>query len=138
MLQGILRSLKYPSMNNHYEDVIKAHQNTFKWAFFDSLKRKLPWDNIPAWLKSGDGVYWVCGKVGSGKSTLMKHIFDAPEPRHYLQMWAGKNQVHIAPLFFWNSGNREKNHNPDIYVLLSTKYSSNAQKPCWSCFASLG
>lgn len=32
-------------------------------------------DSIAEWLESGSGVYWISGKAGSGKSTLMKHLF---------------------------------------------------------------
>lgn len=33
-----------------------------------------PWDDIPDWLMSDSGIYWVYGKPGSGKSRLMRYL----------------------------------------------------------------
>lgn len=48
------------------------------------------------WLESGSGVYWVCGKAGSGKSTLMKHIFFHRDVPKLLQRWLNPEaQAHL-------------------------------------------
>jgi NACHT domain len=65
------------------------------------------------WLKTGSGVYWINGKPGSGKSTLMKHIYDDERTRLYLKEWAqiGDSKhvpLVIASFFFWNSGTMEQ------------------------------
>lgn len=36
------------------------------------------WNDFVAWLEEGDGLYWIAGKAGSGKSTLMKYIASHP------------------------------------------------------------
>ncbi|KAH0538897.1 hypothetical protein FGG08_004553 [Glutinoglossum americanum] len=72
-----------------------------------------PWSSLPNWLKKGKGVYWIHGKAGSGKSTLMKHIFDDQRTHKYLSFWARNAFPQEAPLclatfFFWNSGTKEQ------------------------------
>jgi hypothetical protein len=109
----ILKSLGYVGMTYRYEAVVDAHPNTFDWAFQDSTAEQLPWSNFATWLKSGKGVYWIHGKPGSGKSTLMKHIFDDHRTRRYLEEWAltfgsRNTPLCLATFFFWNSGTHEQ------------------------------
>jgi type II secretory ATPase GspE/PulE/Tfp pilus assembly ATPase PilB-like protein len=42
-----------------------------------------------SWLQEGRGIFHVAGKLGSGKSTLMKFLFNHPETRRQLLTWAG-------------------------------------------------
>jgi hypothetical protein len=77
----ILESLRYPTMANRYENVAEAHPCTFDWAFRDSTDKQQGWSNLATWLKSGNGVYRVSSKPASGKSILMKNIFDSPRTR---------------------------------------------------------
>jgi len=41
------------------------------------------------WLSSGDGIFHIAGKLGSGKSTLMKFLCEHPCTIWQLQKWAG-------------------------------------------------
>lgn len=45
------------------------------------------------WLASPDPVFHVCGKLGSGKSTLMKYLFEHWKTRAELEAWAGKHSI---------------------------------------------
>lgn len=125
----ILASLAYESMTERYEDIMEAFPETFNWAFEDSATGKTQWNNLPKWLKTGSGVYWISGKAGSGKSTLMKHIFDDSRTRDYLKQWVrkdvrlAKNEEDIrfclATFFFWNSGTvDQKSQNGLLRALL--------------------
>jgi hypothetical protein len=67
----ILESLRYRTMADRLEDVDEAHAKTFEWIFRNSTTDEIPWDSFVDWLESGSGVYWMNGKAGSGKSTLM-------------------------------------------------------------------
>lgn len=106
---NILEEMQYHMMTNPYERILEAHPETFEWAFRETRSDHLSWSSFPKWLRSGRGVYWVSGKAGSGKSCLMKHIFDEPRTRQYLQAWAGRtNPLCIATFFFWNSSTPEQ------------------------------
>jgi ATPase subunit of ABC transporter with duplicated ATPase domains len=85
----ICQSLQYLEMTHRYEDVLEAYPETFEWAFHDPTEEQLLWSNLAYWLKQGDGIYWVNGKAGSGKSTFMKHLYDDTRTRRYLITWAG-------------------------------------------------
>ncbi|KAH6672603.1 hypothetical protein B0J14DRAFT_514181 [Halenospora varia] len=107
----ILDHLAYPVMPERYESVVDAHPLTFEWAFQDSISESRRWANLATWLKTGNGLYWISGKPGSGKSTLMKHIYDDDRTRLYLNDWAHMGEstpVVIGTFFFWNSGTLEQ------------------------------
>ncbi|KAF8846974.1 hypothetical protein BDZ45DRAFT_637563, partial [Acephala macrosclerotiorum] len=107
----ILEHLVYPAMTHRYEDVLQVHPKTFDWIYADKTTEGPPWSDFTNWLGSEGGIYWINGKAGSGKSTLMKHIFDDPRTKTYLQQW-GQSQmgvqlnkeITIVTFFFWNSG----------------------------------
>ncbi|KAE8444824.1 hypothetical protein EG329_014179 [Mollisiaceae sp. DMI_Dod_QoI] len=105
--KAILASLRFPTMSNRYESLLDAHPGTFEWAF------KKDENNLATWLKTGTGIYWISGKPGSGKSTLMKHIYDDKRTSQYLREWTkiGSTEdipLTIATFFFWNSGSPEQ------------------------------
>ncbi len=63
----------------------------------------IPWDNFPKWLEGDLALYWITGKPGSGKSTLMKYLHNDPRIPALLQHWSGELSLTIAGFFFWNS-----------------------------------
>jgi len=103
----ILEQLSYPHMTNRYEEIEEAHSKTFDWIFCGAEQSDLPWNDFAKWLRQDATIYWINGKAGSGKSTLMKHIYDSRHTAKYLQEWGHKrlsSQYCIATFFFWNSG----------------------------------
>ncbi|CCT75911.1 uncharacterized protein FFUJ_11959 [Fusarium fujikuroi IMI 58289] len=60
------------------------------------------WDSFVNWLKSDLPVYWITGKPGSGKSTLMKFLISDSRTPTALKEWK-KNTIIIAH-FFWEPG----------------------------------
>ncbi|KAH9205388.1 hypothetical protein DL95DRAFT_528851 [Leptodontidium sp. 2 PMI_412] len=104
----IIQSFRYDKMTHRYEDVLEAYQKTFEWIFDDDARSQVPWDNFATWLKDDQAVYWISGKAGSGKSTLMKHIFDDNRTRVFLERWAQDKPLCQASFFFWNSGSQEQ------------------------------
>ncbi|KAI0010773.1 hypothetical protein F4779DRAFT_626929 [Xylariaceae sp. FL0662B] len=86
------------------ETLSQAHANTYEWIFCDPAVSDKPWSSFVQWLESGTGCYWVSGKAGSGKSTLMKYIFHDPRTRKALRKWAGQAHLVSACFFFWNLG----------------------------------
>ncbi|KAK0647106.1 hypothetical protein B0T16DRAFT_414706 [Cercophora newfieldiana] len=106
--QAFLSLLAYEGMLERESNVAMAHEKTFNWIFNPTGKQT--WVDFPAWLKSANQLYWVTGKAGSGKSTLMKFVSqpssDGLEPRcmRYLRHWAQGRLLVIATFYFWASG----------------------------------
>lgn len=103
----ILQSLHFDSMLVRHSRIPEAHRTTFDWMFkpeeldTDDDRSKI---GLKAWLQTEDGIFWVSGKPGSGKSTLMKHLSDHDETAAYLSHWAGDSMVSQASFFFWKNG----------------------------------
>lgn len=59
-----------------------------------------------SFLKKDNGVFFVSGKAGSGKSTLMKFLGHHSRVREQLESWSGDKKLVLVALFFWNSGDK--------------------------------
>ncbi|KAI1096763.1 hypothetical protein F5B19DRAFT_4577 [Rostrohypoxylon terebratum] len=105
----ILESLNFSDMQDRYEHIPKAHQKTFEWVFKDPPDHTTEnsgqhWDSFTNWLTSGNPLYWITGKPGAGKSTLMKFLSSDSRLHPRLQVWQGGVPLYIGHFFFWNSG----------------------------------
>jgi hypothetical protein len=134
----ILESLSFSTMTSRFDEVSEAYDNTFNWIFYDSTTQQRPWSSFRDWLIYGTGVYWVNGKAGSGKSTLMRHIVDDPRIQQYLLQWAQERPLSKARFFFWNSGSQEQNPKQDYFALSCTKYLTNIPSLSQWCFQEPG
>jgi len=84
-----------------------AHHKTFEWLFQDSVRvdDQRTWSSFPSWLQKEDSsIYWITGKPGSGKSTIMKFIYHNPCLSALLSNWKQEKSMTIAGFYFWNSG----------------------------------
>lgn len=108
---------RYESMFDRETSVAQAHSDTLKWLFKDPSDETHKWDNFRRWLESQDQLYWITGKMGSGKSTLMKYVSEKPpapmaasrERRctPHLLRWARDRPLFIATFYFWAGSNEE-------------------------------
>ncbi|KAJ1323569.1 ankyrin repeat domain-containing protein 50 [Microdochium nivale] len=67
-----LRSLTFGEIHARRHDIAVASPDTCDWLFQTPEFRR--WRN-PAHRNTHYGVFWIKGKPGAGKSTLMKHAF---------------------------------------------------------------
>ena len=100
-----LDSLAFPEMRARQEIIIDPYSETFQWIFDESGKAVRPWGNFVEWLRNGQSIYWIQGKAGSGKSTLMSYICEDQRTEASLKTWAGAHELLIVPFFFWKAGN---------------------------------
>jgi hypothetical protein len=101
--QKILKSLRFSTMEVRHSKIAGAHPNTFRWMFEKPTNPRLQ-VKYGEWLRSDDPIYWISGKPGSGKSTLMKYLVSEERTRAHLQSWAGPKNLVIASFFFWIAG----------------------------------
>ncbi|PYI35691.1 hypothetical protein BP00DRAFT_362450, partial [Aspergillus indologenus CBS 114.80] len=130
---SILETLRFQEMKERYNSLNKAHRGTFSWLLgtgstdvgsdpgsssicqpeqqellLHERKRFIDW------LETGTRIFHISGKLGSGKSTLMKFICEHAETQTHLRAWcegkpagnpAGKKLIR-GTFFFWNEGCR--------------------------------
>jgi hypothetical protein len=107
--QRILASLRFKDMETRQATLRSAHQNTFSWIFNSStdIKESRPSVKFVAWLNSDDSLYWVSGWPGSGKSTLMKYLWNHELVRENLKNWSRNDRLIITSYFFWTASKTE-------------------------------
>ena len=104
LIDALKDALWFPEMSHRSEQIRDAHPKTFQWIFGDCDDTDGKWDCFVCWLKNGQIPYWINGKAGSGKSTLMNYVSYEQRTIKHLRHGSGGNQVVIAKFFFWNSG----------------------------------
>lgn len=102
--EKLVASFKFIGMNRRANMVHDSFQSTFEWLFQPNLSedesaRPPPWDSFITWLGSDARLYWISGKPGSGKSTLMKFIVSQNKTRSFLE----PNTITISH-FIWIAG----------------------------------
>ncbi|OCL13260.1 hypothetical protein AOQ84DRAFT_310842, partial [Glonium stellatum] len=100
----VLSSLRYQAMTERLDDIPEAHKSTLQWLYEPPPGLECRWDDLSVWLARGNGIYWVQGKAGSGKSCLMKYVHDQPQTAALLSKWAGVLPLVKAGFFFWYPG----------------------------------
>ena len=71
--ESIMSSLAYPGMANRQNMIMRPEHCTYDWIFEATSTAPEPVNFMP-WLQNDEGIFWITGKAGSGKSTLMKHM----------------------------------------------------------------
>jgi hypothetical protein len=103
-IQKILRSLNFKSIKARQFAIKEAHKRKFDWIFKEEDNDQKQRPRFLNWQGEGKGIFWVSGKAGSGKPTLMKLLCDHESTRTALQAWFGKGKLVIACYFFRSVG----------------------------------
>ncbi|KAI0868976.1 hypothetical protein GGS24DRAFT_182436 [Hypoxylon argillaceum] len=74
----------------------------------DSIRDEA-WSNFGQWLHEDASTYWISGKAGSGKSTLMAYIVDDERTRKGLNTWSSGHKLEVLSFFFWRAGSPLQN-----------------------------
>jgi hypothetical protein len=143
--ERVLRSLKYPEMNQRLNNIKPADETTFTRVFhsYDALTNEIHsssdldrwtitaaspsngdpsiisndcsndispglmeidsiWSKFIGWIRSDGSLFWIQGKPGSGKSTLMKFLVEHAFTDKLLKIW--RPETIILSHFFWKAG----------------------------------
>lgn len=147
---NLLKSLKFPGLNERYNQIPLAHENTCGWIFNDpdAEKQRNPnksvfvnahghespkvvWDSFPAWLQSNDPSFRISGKPGSGKSTVVTSILSAISPSKL------KPNAVVLSHFLWRPGLPCSKTSKDCYALFYTNSSLRSQQQSRPCLRSV-
>ena len=112
----VTQSLHYPGIflrQAHIDNAFNGIENSYDWIFDEPQISVLSdhaqlWSNFPHWLRSEHGLYWINGKAGSGKSTLMNYICDDNRRLEFLREWCPNSRLLTITFFFWNTGTRQQ------------------------------
>jgi hypothetical protein len=108
--QNFLDMLYFPEMFARQESMMRRSPGTYEWVFSGKLeksnKKKELQGRISCWLRNTDknNIFWIQGKPGSGKSSLVSFIMGDRRTKECMQPWAGGHDPHIFSFFFWNPG----------------------------------
>ncbi|KAI0153051.1 hypothetical protein GGR57DRAFT_503186 [Xylariaceae sp. FL1272] len=93
--EAILNLLVFPA-HSQLSEPYGAHNQIFSWVFDPQLESP-EWSNFCQWLeRPKSGIYWVRGREGSGKSTLMKKLWLSPTTQEHLAAWKGSSELLAA------------------------------------------
>ncbi|KAF4913555.1 hypothetical protein CGCVW01_v010858 [Colletotrichum viniferum] len=105
--KAILGTLYFNQLEEREVTLPETHRRTFEWIFEGSPTASSTGkasDTFTRWLQHHAGIFWVTGKAGSGKSTLMKFLTHHDETKRLLGVWADKSDLVIAQHYFWSPG----------------------------------
>ncbi|KAL2677340.1 hypothetical protein Neosp_011109 [[Neocosmospora] mangrovei] len=132
--ERLLGSLRFPEMNQRRNETTDPETATFKRIFRengsttsvrDTTKSRhanytdkidVVWQRFVDWLRSGEGLFWVQGKPGSGKSTLVRYIIDDKATQTLLSQW--HSETRIISHFFWKIGTPMQNNVKGLFCSL--------------------
>src|ERR1700722_19478112 len=96
----MLESLYLEETTFRCDQIKPTYSQTFTWIFDD------PDLQFRDWLQNGRGIYWIRGKPGSGKSTLMKFLHSDKRTSEWLQDPVEGTLVSCGWFYFYNRGSR--------------------------------
>ncbi|KAI9168015.1 Vegetative incompatibility protein [Paramyrothecium foliicola] len=136
--QWILDALHFRGFLERRDAISEAHKSTFEWLW----KKGEPgnaakWDDLRDWLRSGSGCYWISGKAGSGKSSLMKYIQEDPRTTAALKGWARDAELIMGSFYFWYAGNDLQKSQTGLLRSLLHDVLSKRPELCLSVFPDL-
>ncbi|KAK2737619.1 hypothetical protein FQN55_000975 [Onygenales sp. PD_40] len=136
-----LTSLHFQGIKARHRGIKDRHSHTFDWILRDNPV-KLEYlgpsleiqpaikgpevsrpvtpqpENDPGifsrWLQMEGGIFWIHGKPGCGKSTLMKFICSSDKTSEKLKRWAAPKKLVTAHYFFWRSGSQLQRTQPGL------------------------
>ncbi|KAI1859909.1 uncharacterized protein JN550_011828 [Neoarthrinium moseri] len=97
-----LSTLRWPEMNSRENSIESPSLDTVQWIFGENLKESDVRKSFRQWLQSADALFWIRGKAGSGKSTLMKFLVHEKRTMKHLVVW--NPSVRILHFFFIEVG----------------------------------
>lgn len=94
--RAVRSSLRFEGFEKRSDMIPEAYETTLEWIWeqeppIDRRRRRRRWSSFPDWLRDPapeNPMYWITGKPGSGKSTLMKYIQGHENFRRHLWEWA--------------------------------------------------
>ncbi|KAK6332351.1 hypothetical protein TWF696_003069 [Orbilia brochopaga] len=137
-LELFVRSFDFPDMNTRHRDTSEAHRRTFLWLLndnsdIDSIEDTIVPDYIKnlvsetasrfkSWIQSNQpsaNLFWISGKAGAGKSTLMKFLISHPHTRELLEKTHNTEPIILSHFFLLLGSSMQRTKKGMLCTLLS-------------------
>jgi len=130
----VLRKLRFYTIDDRFNEISTPHTATYQWIWdagsTDHRTTTRLNINFARWLASNDSLYWISGKPGSGKSTMMKYISTNQQTIRLLEPWADGSKISVASFFFWNA-TKERLQKSRSLLLRSLLFQLLSRWPGW-------
>ncbi|KAM0197732.1 hypothetical protein ACHAPQ_012121 [Fusarium lateritium] len=101
-------SIRFEVMDTREAAIPQTFGSTYRWILDTNPPAqggKPMWESFPRWLiDNSSDTYWITGKPGSGKSTMMKFLLQEPLLRDYLSRELGTLRLLVVRYYAWNAG----------------------------------
>jgi hypothetical protein len=111
--RNFLQSLYFDDMFARQQSIMPQSAGTYDWI----LSGKTPSEiggpaerdaelrgRLLRWLQDDRPVFWINGKAGSGKSSLMSFIENDQRTKVALEAWTPARKLYMFSFFFWRPG----------------------------------
>ncbi|KAF3063118.1 hypothetical protein CFAM422_010240 [Trichoderma lentiforme] len=99
---AIATGIHFSTIQTREDSIPKSFESTYSWIFQDDMPTQ---NSFPKWLDDDSKkVYWITGKPGSGKSTIMKMILNQKYLRNRLSESLGTLRLLLIKYYAWLSG----------------------------------
>ncbi|KAH7133034.1 hypothetical protein B0J13DRAFT_480574 [Dactylonectria estremocensis] len=100
--------IQFDVIGTREEAITKSFASTYTWILkYDPSEQdgKPMWESFVGWLEDNSNkVYWITGKPGSGKSTMMKFLLQQKLLRDALSKTLGSLHLIVLRFYAWHSG----------------------------------
>jgi NACHT domain len=112
--EQLVQSVWFESINARRTQIDPSHRETFEWIF--KAEDHDIRSHFRRWLVSDKPIFWISGKAGSGKSTLMKFL--STDSRTVEILNSRSDSYSTYTYFIWNSGSQMQKSIKGLYCSL--------------------
>ena len=109
----LLKTLKSHGWNPRRYHISQAHKESFQWIWSDKYAEF----DFGKWLCNEDPIFWISGKPGTGKSTLMRYLVDSERTMNLLS--SKSDATFLIHYFFHELGeSQEKSFGEFLHAIV--------------------
>lgn len=109
---AVLRSLDFEKRTARHQAIPTAHKRTFEWIF---ASQDGAHSSFLTWLEHGKSPFWISGRPGAGKSTLMRFIAQHDQTALSLHSAASPSTSVLIHHYFWSAGSELQRSQEGLY-----------------------
>lgn len=109
----LIDSLYFEQVDQRFDELVMKNTDDCHWLLRRSTITcetiSIVAMGFASWLENAGTIYWICGKLGSGKSTLMANLVRSQNIINALNRWSQQRRLCVVRFFFWRAGSSLQN-----------------------------